>query len=173
MEEGKEQPKFVFEPLRSAHDRAAFSCEEHILENYLKTQARQDATKKLAAVFIMTADGRTIAGFYTLSNYAIRSNEIPEAVVSKLTKHDQIPATLIGRLARHTTYRGTGAGDLLLGDALRRCLEASKQTASWAVVVDAKSESGTALYKRWGFESFPSHPLKLFLPILTIEKMFV
>lgn len=172
MEEVKEKPQFIFEPLGSAHDRAAFSCEEPILENYLKTQARQDASKKLAAVFIMTVDGKTIAGFYTLSQYSILSGEIPEEIARKLTKHDQIPATLIGRLARDTTHRGTGAGDLLLADALRRCLDVSKQAASWAVIVDAKSETGTALYKRWGFEAFPSRPLKLFLPTAAIEKMF-
>lgn len=173
MEDEKEQPKFAFEPLGSAHDRAAFSCEEAALEKYLKTQARQDVTKRLAAVFIMTPNGNAIAGFYTLSNYTIRSSEIPGELLSKLTKYDEVPATLIGRLARDVAYKGTGAGDLLLTDALQRCLKASRQTASWAVIVDAKSESGTEFYKEWGFEAFPSHPLKLFLPTATIEKMFV
>lgn len=172
MEAAKEKPKFIFEPLRSAHDRAAFSCEEPILENYLKTQARQDARKKLAAVFIMTADGKKIAGFYTLSQYAISSGDIPEEIARKLTRHDQIPATLIGRLARHLEQRGTGAGDLLLADALQRCLAVSTQAASWTVIVDAKSGAGTSFYKKWGFQPFPSHPLKLFLPMATIEKLF-
>jgi predicted GNAT family N-acyltransferase len=172
LDEGKEKPKFLFEPLGSAHDRAAFVCEEPILQNYLRTQARQDANKKLAAVYIMTEDGKAIAGFYTLSHYAIRSGEIPEEIARKLTRHDEIPATLIGRLARHTAYRGTGAGDLLLADALRRCLDVSKQAASWAVVVEAKNEAGATFYKKFGFESFSSHPLKLFLPTATIEKMF-
>jgi GNAT superfamily N-acetyltransferase len=172
LQAAKEKPKFVFEPLGSTHDRAAFSCEEPILENYLKTQARQDVSKKLAAVYIMTMDGKTIAGFYTLSQYSILSGEIPEEITRKLTKHDQIPATLIGRLARHASYRGTGAGDLLLVDALQRCLVISTQTASWAVVVEAKNDRGADFYKKFGFEAFPSHPLKLFLPTATIEKMF-
>jgi len=137
----------------------------------MKTQASQEAKKKTSAVFLMTTDGKAIAGFYTLSQYAILSSEIPEEIRRKLPKYGQIPATLIGRLARHTAYRKTGAGDLLLADALRRCLEASKQAASWAVVVDAKSESGTAFYKKWGFVAFPSNALKLFLPMATVEKM--
>lgn len=120
----------------------------------------------------MTANGKAIAGFYTLSQYAILSSEISETISRKLPKYGPIPATLIGRLARHTARRKTGVGDLLLADALRRCLEISKQVASWAVVVGAKNESGTAFYKKWGFETFPSHPLKLFLPTKTIEKMF-
>lgn len=173
MEESKKVSQFFFEPLGSAHDRAAFSCEEPRLESYLKTQARQDANKRLAAVFVMTVDGRAIAGFYTLSQYTIRSGEIPDEIRRRLTKHDQIPATLIGRLARDMAYRGTGAGDLLLVDALRRCLILSREAGSWAVVVEAKTERGTAFYKKFGFEAFPSHPLKLFLPIATAEKMFV
>lgn len=172
MEEGNKRSQFFFESLGSAHDRAAFSCEEPRLESYIKTQARQDASKKLAAIFIMTVDGRAIAGFYTLSQYTIRSGDIPEAITRRLTRHDQIPATLIGRLARDTAYRGTGAGDLLLVNALQRCLALSRQAASWAVVVEAKNERGTVFYKRFGFETFPSRPLKLFLPIATIEKMF-
>lgn len=172
MEEAEEKPKFVFEPLGSVHDRAAFSCEERILENYLKTQARQDVSKKLTAVYTTTVDGKNIAGFYTLSRYSILSGEIPEEVTRKLTKHDQIPVTLVGRLARHTAYRGTGAGSLLLVDALQRCLAISTRAASWAVVVEAKTERGAAFYKRFGFDAFPSHPLKLFLPTVTIEKLF-
>jgi GNAT superfamily N-acetyltransferase len=172
VEEAKQKPKFVFEPLGSAHDRAAFSCEEPSLENYLKTQARQDVSKKLAAVYIMTVNGKTIAGFYTLSQYTILSGEIPEEIARKLTKHDQVPATLIGRLARHTAHRGTGAGDLLLVDALQRCLVISAQAASWAVVVEAKNDGGADFYKKFGFVALPSHPLKLFLPTSTIEKMF-
>jgi predicted GNAT family N-acyltransferase len=120
----------------------------------------------------MTPDGQAIAGFYTLSNYTIRGTEIPEEIASKLTKHGQIPATLIGRLARDTAYPGTGAGDLLLTNALRRCLEASKQAVSWAVIVEARNEQGSAFYKKWGFEAFPSQPLRLFLPMTAIEKLF-
>jgi predicted GNAT family N-acyltransferase len=172
LEEAKEKPTFVFEPLGSAHDRAAFACGEPILDDYLKTQASQEAKKKIAAIFVMTTDGKAIAGFYTLSQYAILSSEIPEDLSRKLPKYGQTPATLIGRLARHTAYRKTGAGDLLLADALRRCLEISKQAGSWAVIVEAKNEPGTAFYKKWGFEAFPSHPLKLFLPTKTIDKMF-
>jgi GNAT superfamily N-acetyltransferase len=172
LETDKEKLRFFFEPLGSAHDRAAFSCEEPRLENYIKTQARQDVSKKLAAVFIMTFDGRAITGFYALSQYTMRSGEIPDEIARKLTKHDRMPATLIGRLARDTAYRATGAGDLLLVDALRRCLAISRQATSWAVVVEAKNKRGRAFYKKFGFEAFPSRPLKLFLPVATIEKMF-
>jgi predicted GNAT family N-acyltransferase len=173
LEQSNDTPTFSFEPLNRFHDRAAFSCaDEPILEKYLKTQARQDAEKNLAAVYVMTPDGKAIAGYYTLSQYTIRDTEIPEQIRLKLTKHSEIPATLIGRLARHTDMRGKRAGDLLLADALQRCLQISGQIASWAVVVEAKNAKGADIYRKWNFIPFPTNPLKLFLPTTTIEEMF-
>ena len=102
-----------------------------------------------------------------------RLNEIPEEISRKLTRYPEIPATLIGRLARDISVRGTGVGDLLLTDALRRCVSNSKQAASWAVVVDAKDEDAVIFYKQWEFQAFPSQPMKMFLPIATVEKLFV
>jgi predicted N-acetyltransferase YhbS len=163
---------FNVEPLGSKHNRAAFCCEKPALENYLRTQARQDAEKNLAAVFVMTADGKTIAGYYTLSQYSIQGGEIPEDISRKLTRHREIPATLIGRLARDISVRGTGIGHLLLADALRRCVSSSKQAASWAVVVDVKDDDAATFYKKWEFQAFPSQPMKMFLPTSTAEKLF-
>src|SRR4051812_45773709 len=41
-------------------------------------------------------------------------------------RYDAIPAALIGRLARDKKVRGEGVGDLLLADAVRRAIEASR-----------------------------------------------
>jgi ribosomal protein S18 acetylase RimI-like enzyme len=51
-----------------------------------------------------------------------------------------VPAALIGRLARDEKARGRGIGELLLADAVRRILGASKTLAVFAIVVDAKDE---------------------------------
>lgn len=172
MDQANDNPKYFFEPLGNAHNRAAFSSEEPALTIYLQTQANQDAHKNLAAVFVMTSDGKQIAGYYTLSQYAIKSDEIPIEIRRKLSRQNEIPATMIGRLARHEELRHTGAGDLVLADALNRSLENSRQVASWAVVVDAKNLKVAEFYKRWEFQELPSKPLKLFLPMKTIAKMF-
>lgn len=173
MEERNDKPKLVFEPLDcSKHDRAAFSCGDDRLDAYIKKQAGQDAEKNLCAVFILTPDGKTIAGFYTLSQHSVELDKIPEVIAKKLTKYTDVPATLIGRLARSNAYRGAGVGEELLMDALHRCLVNSRQIASWAVVVDAKDEDSAAFYKKFGFREFPRTPMKLFMPMLEIEKMF-
>ena len=83
-----------------------------------------------------------------------------------------MPATLIGRLAVSNEFRGQGLGELLLLDALNRCLSGSKQVASAAVIVDARDDSAAAFYKKYGFIELPKTPKRLFRPMATIEKLF-
>ena len=172
MEEHQDNPKFVFEPLGPNHDRAAFSCGSPKLDTYLKTQAGQDGKKNLSVSFILTPDSKTIAGYYTLSQYSVKLDDISEEIARKLTKHNEIPATLIGRLARSESFPRMGLGEMLLMDALHRCLINSRQVASWAVIVDAKDQAAIAFYRQYGFIEVPKMPNRLFLPMATVSKMF-
>ena len=164
---------FKIEPLGKKHDRAAFSCGKESLDQYLKNQAGQAAEKNLAAVFILTADGIKIDGYYTLSSYAVTLDEIPTEIAKKLTRMQEIPATLLGRLARSINLRGQRIGGILLVDALKRALQNSASVASWAVIVDSKDEEAAEFYKRYGFIPFPNKPHRLFLPMQSIHKMFL
>jgi predicted GNAT family N-acyltransferase len=166
------EAEFRIEPLGRLHDRAAFSSLVPALDRYLHTQARQDAEKNLAVVFILTSDGKTVAGYYTLSQYSVRMDTIPAEIAGKPTKYPEIPATSIGRLAVAAAFRGQGLGEFLLMDALRRCLSISGKAASWAVIVDAKDENGESFYKKYGFLPLPKVPRRWFLAMATIEKLF-
>ena len=167
--------KFVIEPFdKRKHDRTAFSCEHAALVTYLKQQANQDIKKHVAAVFVLTPDGRTIAGYYTLSQYAVELDDIPLELREKLNlpKYQQIGATLLGRLARNLEFKKQGIGELLLMSALEKALHHSKSIGSAAVVVDAKDEQAKKFYQRYGFIELPDHPSRLFLPMETIAQMF-
>jgi predicted GNAT family N-acyltransferase len=167
--------KFVIEPFdKKKHDRTAFSCEHEALVRYLKQQAGQDIKKHVAAVFILTRDGRTIAGYYTLSQYAVEIGDLPADVAHALglPKYQQLPTTLLGRLARDVTFKSQGIGELLLMGALKQALDHSKRIASMAVVADAKDEKAKKFYMNYGFVELPDHPNRVFLPMKTIEQMF-
>jgi len=167
--------RFVVEPFdRKRHDRTAFSCEHEALNAYIKQQASQDVKKHVAAVFVLTPDGRIIAGYYTLSQYAVDSGSVPEETMRRLglPKYKELPATLLGRLARSLDFKGQRIGELLLMSALRQALDHSKRIASMAVVVDAKDEAASSFYRRYGFLELPDHPSRLFLPMKTVERMF-
>jgi GNAT superfamily N-acetyltransferase len=162
-------PTFRSEPLGRQHDRSGFACGVERLDNYLRTQAAQDVRKRVAVVFVLTPDGRTIAGYYALSQYSILLDEAPEELRQSLPRYPQVPATLLGRLARSSSFQGQGVGELLLMDALKRSLTGSKHLGSAGVVVDAKGGPARAFYLKYGFIELPRTPNRLFLPMVTIE----
>jgi predicted GNAT family N-acyltransferase len=170
---GEAGREFRFEPLASKHDRAAFSCEHERLDRYLQHQAGQDVRKRVAAVYVLTPDGKTVAGYYTLSQYTVDTGELPLELAQKLRvpKYDRLPATLLGRLARSKEFRGAGLGEILLMDALPRALQHSKTIASMAVVVDAKDDKAREFYKSYGFLDLPEHANRLFIPMQTVAEL--
>ena len=163
--------EYRIEPLGTRHDRAAFFCGVPALDIYLQRQARQDMERNLAAVFILTSDGKTVAGFYTLSAHSIQAAELPEKLAKKLPRFP-LPVTLLGRMAVSQSLHGQRLGEFLLMHALERAWLASQQVASWAVVVDAKA-GARDFYLKHDFAPLPSQPDRLVLPMRTIEKLFV
>lgn len=171
----QEKQKFRFEPLdKRVHHRAAFSCEHEALNVYLKEKASQEVRKRVAAVHVLTSDGKTIAGYYTLSHYTIEPGELPDEAVKRLRlpKYDKLPATLLRRLARSQQFKGAGLGEILLMGALEKALLHSRNIASLGVVVDAKDEKARNFYLSYGFISLPDHPNRLFMLIETIGQLF-
>ena len=166
------KPCFVIEPLGPKHDRAAFSCGVEALDAYLHKQAGQDFKKRAAVPFVITPDGNTIAGYYTLSQYAVQLDALPPEVAKQLPKYPIVPATLLGRLAVGNPFRGQGLGSLLLMDALYRTLQHSREMASAGVLVDAKAAAALVFYKKYGFLELPKVKRRLFLPMGTVEELF-
>lgn len=164
--------EFRIEPLADIHDRSTFTCGVEALDIYLQRQARQDVERRIAAAFVLTVDGKTIDGYYTLSSLSLQGAELPEQLARKLPSRNPIGVTLLGRMAVRKELRGAGLGELLLMHSLKRALEVSRQVASWAVVVDAKDGS-REFYLKYEFTPLPSQPSRLFLPMRTIEKLFV
>lgn len=155
------------------HDRAAFSCGEPSLDDYFRRRASQDLKRRLAVTYVLApSDELTrVAGYFTLSAYAVLASELPEEVATRLPRHDRFPTTLIGRLARDEAYRGDRLGELLLLEALTRALENSDHVASFAVVVDALNDHAATFYQRYGFLPFADDTHRLYLPMATVKSL--
>lgn len=161
----------VVEPLGPHHDRSSFACGEPALDAYLRRQAAQDVRRRVAQVFV--AVGETpdrIDGYYTLSAASFAKDDLPPELAKRLP-HYPVPAAVLGRLAVDRARQGTGLGEALLLDAIRRVLRASASLAVYALIVDAKNERARAFYERYGFRPFPDTPRRLFLPLETFEKL--
>lgn len=160
-------------PLEKEHDRSAFDCGNDDLNRYLKQQARQDAERHVAAPFVLLdAADSAVRGFYTLSASIIPVGELPPDMMKKLPRYGQLPVTLLGRLAVDKTAKGQGVGEFLLVDALRRSLEGAQHIGAMAVIVDAKDSQAEAFYRHFDFLPFQQTPMRLFLPMAQIAKLF-
>lgn len=158
---------FRLEPLGSHHDRAQFSCGDADLDDWFRRRAGQDQRRNVARVFVLVDDDLGVIGFYSLSSFTLELDDLPDNIAQRLPRYDAIPAALVGRLARDERVRGKGIGELLLVDAVRRILGAGQSVAVFAIVVDAKDEAAALFYEAFGFQRFPSRPLRLFLPTST------
>jgi ribosomal protein S18 acetylase RimI-like enzyme len=153
----------VIEPLGKQHDRTEFSCGQPELDDWFRQRASQDDRRNVARVFVAIDDDLGVVGFYSLSSFTLALENLPDQIARKLPRYDAIPAALIGRLARDERARGRGVGELLMADAVRRILSASRSMAVFAIVVDAKDDRASSFYESFGFRAFPTMPNRLFL----------
>lgn len=154
-------------PLDPAvHERAAFDCGVPELDTYLQRYADQHRQRGITNVYVLVDDQAPhhILGYYTLSAAEVDVEELREADRKKLPRYP-IPCFRMGRLASRTDQRGRGLGKLLVACAVDRCLQARLQVAAYALIVDAKNANAKKFYEHYGFTSFPSRPLTLYLPL--------
>ena len=166
-------PTFEIKPLdKDVHDRAAFSCGEAELDAYLQTQSSQDRKRLSSVIYVGAVNTSKIIGYYSLSQFSIELNAIPDDIAKHFSRYPQLPATLLGRLAVHTEAQGHGYGEILLIDSLRRALEVSTKIASCVVVVDVKNDKARSFYMKYGFIGVVDVASRLILPMKTIARMF-
>lgn len=159
--------------LHKKHNKANFDCGKSLLNQYLKIQAGQDVRRKLSACFVITEeDADVVIGYYTLSNFSIPNENLPENIRTKLPMaYAVIPVTLLGRLAVDIRCKGKGMGRWLLIDALKKAWYASHEIGSFAVVVDPLDEEAEIFYEKYGFIKLPDSG-KMFIGMATLRTLF-
>lgn len=160
----------IIEILNSQYKKRGFDCGNDLLNNYIRRQAKQDVSRDLSACYILNnSDDKKIIGYYTLSGNSINRNDFPEDLIMKLPpSYVNLSTVLLGRLAVDNTYKGKGFGETLLIDALKRCVDISKNLGVIAVIVDPIDQKAVTFYESYGFILIPSTN-KMFIPIKTIE----
>lgn len=148
------------------HDRAGFSCGVPELDDYLKRLAEQHRRKGVSTVHVLVdSDAPSlILGYYTLSAAQVSAEQLSEADRKRLPRHP-VPCFRMGRLACRADQRGQGLGRLLMGCAVERCLEARKQVAAFALIVDAQNPAAKTFYEHYGFNSCLDDGMTLYLPL--------
>lgn len=158
--------------LNNSHDKRSFSCGDAMLDNYIQTQAKQDIKRDLSACFVLEdEENHLVVGYYTLSANSIERADFPSGISRKLPKsYLNLPTILLGRLAVDEKYKGNDYGELILMDALNRCLEIAENLGILAVVVDPIDSKAGQFYYKYGFILLPGTG-KMFLPMKTVEEL--
>ncbi len=161
------------EPLDRQHDRSRFDCGEPALNEYLIRYARQHQEAGIARTFVAVdcIENAGILGFYSLAASGIDKRNLPAQAAKRLPNFP-IPVVRLARLAVDLCRQRQGLGEDLLIDALHRCLHVGEQVGILAVLVDAKHERAKAFYSRYEFDSLPDQPLKLWLPMTAVRRLF-
>lgn len=139
------------------------------LDEYLRRFARQHADANVSRTYVAT-NGTTVLGFYSLAMSAIHRDNLPSKHLNRFPNFP-LPIARLARLAVDTRHQRQGLGELLLADALQRCLRLSEEIGMIGVVVDAKDEKARGWYERYEFEHFPDSPLTLWLPTAVIARL--
>ncbi|WP_296699895.1 GNAT family N-acetyltransferase [Thiocapsa sp. UBA6158] len=106
-----------------------------------------------------------------MSAGSVSAEDLPLDLARKLTRYP-VPVALLGRLAVDETFKGRGLGSIMLSDACKKVIQASRVLAVAALLVDAKDPSAAAFYRHFGFTALPGRPDRLLLPERVLRKLF-
>lgn len=152
-------------PLNPSHRIDGFACEEPSLESWLKRRARKNHDLGASRVFVVTADGDDVVGYYALSAGSVSRAISPGRLRRNMP--EPIPVAVLGRLAVHTAHTGKGLGSGLLKDAVLRTQRLADELGIRALLCHALDDRTLRFYQQHGFLISPIEPLTALLPITT------
>jgi ribosomal protein S18 acetylase RimI-like enzyme len=160
------------EPLdRKKHDRAAFSCGESRIDNFIKSTASRQQDEDLSRICVACLDDSpAVVGYYALNNHAVVISTLPDKVRARLPNYDSIGAIYLSIVGVHSAYQGNGLGSHLMAHAFGRCVEIADRAGAYFVVLDALNERAAKLYRRLGFEDLPGHSLRMLITMKVVRR---
>jgi len=148
-------------PLSADHLVEDFDCGKASLDDWLVRYSRQAQTSGSARTFVV-ADGRRVAGYFSLAAGQVDSVEAPERIRKGMGQYP-IPVVLLARLAVDRAYQGQGIGVGMLQDAIRRTLLVAEQAGIRAMLTHPIDPDAEAFYRRFGFAPSPVRQGQLLL----------
>ena len=148
-------------PLAADHLFDNFDCGKASLDDWLVRHAWQAQASGSAKTFVV-ADGRRVAGYFSLAVGQVDSIEAPERIRKGMGQYP-IPVVLLARLAVDCAYQGRCIGVGMLQDAIRRTLLVAEQAGIRALLTHPIDANADAFYRRFGFVASPVREGQLLL----------
>lgn len=149
------------QPLDAAHRLEEFDCGKPALTDWLHRHARQAQGSGSARTFVVCDDAR-VAGYFSLTVGQIDTLDAPERIRRGMGQYP-IPLIILARLAVDLDYQKQGLGFSLLQDAIYRTVLIAEQAGIRALLTRPIDDDAEAFYRRFGFESTPTHDRQLIL----------
>ena len=161
------------EPLSRDHNRSDFDCGVEPLNAYLRGTARQHIEKQISMTYVLVDEVATppklILGYFTVGICEVMAAEMSPMFAKKYPP--KLPAVRLGRLAVEQRQQGNHFGKALLFAAIKHYWKVAESVGGVALIVDAKDDRAADFYRHFGFQSFLTDPLKLFLPLGTVKQL--
>jgi hypothetical protein len=127
---------YLVRPHDDAVEKGTFHCGQQDLDVYLRRYASQDMRRGVARVLVATPrdEPRRPAGLFLLSTGNVSAEDLPLESACKLPRYP-VPVALLGRLAVDETFTGRGPGSIMLSDACKKVIQASRVLAVAALLV--------------------------------------
>jgi GNAT superfamily N-acetyltransferase len=159
------------EPLGPKHDRAAFSCGDERLDNFIKISASRQQEQDIAQTNVGCLDQDfVVISYYALNSHFIDVTTLPSDDRKRLPNYETIPAIYLSKLGVHTEHQGKGLGSRLMAHAFAQCLRVANIVGAHFLILDALNEDAARLYRRLGFHDLPGHEPRMLIKISVIRK---
>jgi GNAT superfamily N-acetyltransferase len=137
----------------TVHLTKDFDCDDKELNEFIKEDALDYQSGKIAVTYIMLYSGRPV-GYFCLSNDAVELRGKQKKELAKLGKAQKTyPAMKIGRLGVVKTNQRMGIGSFMVKQALGIALLQSRRAGCRFMTVDAyNKEAPLNLYQKNGFQ---------------------
>jgi hypothetical protein len=159
---------------KGQHDLKAFDCGKPSMNAFLSRNSIKHSKLGLSRTYVLEekslSDKKTIAAYYTLASSTVFRSEIP--VTISLPAYP-VPVIILARLAISIKHQGIGLGSKALVYALRHAVELScSGLPAYGLILDILDDQAKAFYERFDmFLPFTNNPMRLFVPMKTIEQL--
>jgi len=161
------EPKYRITQFEKAlHDRSAFSCGVTPIDNWIKTSISEETKSDRVRLWCGTDPDGVLFGAYALNPHGIDPNKA--GPLGRRKERKPIPALYLSCLAIDSRFQKQGLGEALMGHAIEKAVQLSKDIPICAMVLDVYSDENfdrrLAFYARLGFSSFdPEDPARMYL----------
>lgn len=157
--------------LGVTHRLEEFDCGKPALTEWLLHHARQAQGSGSARTFVVCDQDR-VAAYYSLTVGQIDTLEAPERIRRGMGQYP-IPLVILARLAVDMDYQKRGLGFSLLQDAIMRTVSISDQAGIRALLTHPIDAEADTFYRRFGFESTPTHDRQLILLLKDARRLML